>query len=335
VAPYFIKEGDVRKRKLSFATVCGLILLATSSCLALGKDQPIPYYTSQGRPIVTDNAPHYLLWHEGELWHLRWQSTEKKAKFKGTLKAIDGTISLVERINLEKKDKTKEYDDTISFKGRVKKGIEGFDFRWSGSKLKADLYVKGEHRPLKIYIGRRAIRPHYVPFFLSGSTSTKGRIYSSMALGMPQVTQEKPHYLLWHERDLWHLRWQSPEKKAKFSGVLKAIDGSIELVRRVNLEKKDKTRVHPPNTVSFKGKVKEQPEGFDFRWTGSKLLVDLKIKGEYLPERIYIGRKPVVPPKVPFKIIAGLPPVEGRHIRPVPHELPPPFRRILHPPPPR
>ncbi len=329
------------EKRVTIRVVCCVFALVLASATAgLGRETVIPYYSSSSKPIISDDAPHYLLWHEGDLWHLRWQSPKKKAKFRGELKVVEGSITLVERVNLEKKDKTEEKESkAILFKGKVKEQPEGFDFRWSGTRLWVDLYIKGEHRPLRVYIGRRAIRPQSIPFFLLGvaSKTAKGDILSAVALGIPEVIQEEPHFFLWHEGDLWHLRWQSPEKKSRFSGELKAIGGSIELDRRVNLEKKDKTKVHPPNTITFKGKVKEQPEGFDFRWTGSKLMVDLKIEGEHRPARVYVGRSAVVPSEIPFYIVPGsyvlpFPPRHRRVHGPPPRELPPPFRHI---PPPR
>ncbi len=321
------------------ALLVGMVLGAPD--FGICSNSVVPLTRSEGRPIISDDAPHYLLWHDGDTWHLRWESPEKKTKFSGELRVSEGSISLIERVNLEKKDKTKEEESSITFKGKVKKQPEGFDFKWTGSKLWVDLYIKGEHRPLKVYIGRRALRPPTVPFYMEGmaSKTAKGDILSSVALGLPDITTKKPHYFLWHDGNSWHIRWCSPEKKKEFTGTIKAINGSMELVRRVNLEKKDKTKVHAPDTITFKGKVKEQPEGFDFKWTGSKLMLDLSIDVEHQPERIFIGRHSVVPDKVPFFVVPGryvlptsFPPPRHRNVnRPPPRDLPPPFRHIRPP----
>jgi len=337
--PFQNKEGIMKR----WATmVVAAIVIAVFSLPNLGIcSSVVPFTISKSRPIISDDAPHYLLWHDGDTWHLRWQSPEDKARFTGELKVSGGSISLVKRVNLEKKDKTREKESAITFKGKVKEQPEGFDFRWTGSKLWVDLYIEDEHRPSKIYIGRRARRPSVIPFYMEGTASrtAKGEILSSVALGLPDITTSKPHYFVWHDGDSWHIRWCSPEKKMRFSGTIKAINGSMELMRRVNLEKKDKTKVHAPDTITFKGKVKEQPEGFDFRWTGSKLMLDLSIDGEHHPEEIYIGRHSVVPEKTPFYVVpgryvlpTGFPLPHHRNVNsPPPRNLPPPFRHIRPP----
>jgi hypothetical protein len=294
----------------------------------------IPYYIAEERPIISNDAPHYLIWHSGNLWHIRWQSPEKKARFSGSLTALDGSISLEKRVNLEKKDKTKiRGSNTLEFKGKVKEQPEGFDFKWTGKRLVVDIYIEKEHMPSKVYIGKRAIRPVGVPFTILGGATSYVNISSSAAMGIPDINTDSPHYMVWHSGGLWHIRWQSVEKKEKFSGTIKAINGSIELDRRVNLEKKDKTKVHAPNIIQFKGKVKEQPEGFDFKWTGSKLMLDLLIDGEPHPERIYVGRRSITPSELPFYIVEGryvipFPPRHRTVHRPMPREIPPPFRQI-------
>ena len=323
----------MKKDRLQLAFWVVLMVLGMVANV-FGKEPSVSYSLTAERPVITDDDPHYLVWHYGNLWHIRWQSPEKKARFSGTLRAVDGSISLEERVNLERKDKVKKEDDTISFKGKVKEEPEGFDFTWSGRKLILDLYIEGDHLPTKVYIGKRAIRPTGVPFSVTGAPSASYvNISSGVASGIPEVTTKKPHYLFWHTGDVWHLRWQSLEKKERFSGTIKAIKGSIELCRRVNLEKKDKTKVTPPNLLTFKGKVKEEPEGFDFRWTGEKLMLDLRISGEPSLSGIYIGRRAINPSKLPFYIVPGryvlpFPPRHRRVNRPMPREIPPPFRHI-------
>ncbi len=331
----------MRKRLCSASAVLVLTFLLSQPCLAWSRARGISFSTSSGHPVISDDAPHYLLWHDGDSWHLRWESVEKRRRFSGELRATGGSITLTKRVNLEKKDKTKVHDpDTIVFKAKVKGGPEGFDFRWTGKYLVVDLYIGDEHRPNKVYVGRRALRPNTIPFELTGNSYARDKVLSSVAWGMPHTEQKEPHYLLWQDGDSWHLRWESHKGKGRFSGEVKSIEGSMELVRRVNLEKRDKTKVHAPDTITFKAKVKGGPEGFDFRWTGTKLMVDIEVEGEKLPGRIYVGRQAVIPSKLPFYIVKGnysVPPSprrwpprpRKRYIhRPPPSELPPPFRHI-------
>lgn len=133
-------------------------------------------------------------------------------------------------------------------------------------------------------------------------TTSVWAIRAFRAEGKPDASGLR--YELWHDAGGWHLRWTGFNKVHHFSGRVWSPDGNVFITNRYKLEREDSVwkkgkRIHFSATSSI------GIDGFDFRWKGRKLLVELKIDGRYRPMKIFIGSEGYHPKGFPLVIVRG------------------------------
>lgn len=118
----------------------------------------------------------------------------------------------------------------------------------------------------------------------------------------PPHPDKKSYYRLWHNDNGWHLRWSSNAGQHSFSGRVWSPDGNVNLGRRVKLEPND--RVYKQGRgINFQAKAGRGGEdGFDFRWQGPNLWLELETNGKPFLNRIMVGPAGIHPNRMPFVI---------------------------------
>jgi hypothetical protein len=86
-----------------------------------------------------------------------------------------------------------------------------------------------------------------------------------------------------------------------FSGKIWAPGGDIIVTHRFKLETADSVW-HEGRRVYFDGHASSGFDGFDFKWMGRELVLDLQIDGKPSRKMIFIGTKGIHPANHPFVI---------------------------------
>lgn len=132
---------------------------------------------ARGWPAFTEGDPGrlaresrlgYYIWHDDEGWHVRWTTAGRDRAFSGTIRT-NGEFRDVERVRLERPwDIVRRADREIAFRATASGGIDGFDFRTTGTVLTFDLLLDGQRiRPTLVFLGAVGAHPPAVPFTLA------------------------------------------------------------------------------------------------------------------------------------------------------------------------
>jgi hypothetical protein len=125
----------------------------------------------QGRPDTFDAGDRggVYLWHDASGWHLRvTHATDDKAVFTGIISAR-GTVSNVEPVQLEKKDKLKvgKADHVIAFRFVNYGHIDRVDWTAPCSKaLRFSFKRAGQKLTDTVFLGDKKSHPRHDPFAL-------------------------------------------------------------------------------------------------------------------------------------------------------------------------
>lgn len=153
----------------------------------------------------------------------------------------------------------------------------------------------------------------------------KANVLQVDPVGRPVLGPKKaqgPRYLIWHADGQWHLRTRSSADQATFRGTITVRDGKVtELANFGDLEtrKRGKRNIQDAgklnaarDRIAFEFRTSTGEDGFDFSLGpgATALEFDLKIDEEPTPEKVYLGRKAVSPPKGKF-LLAPDPPGKG------------------------
>lgn len=109
-------------------------------------------------------------------------------------------------------------------------------------------------------------------------------------------------YELWKDEGGWHLRWTGAGSPHRFSGKIWAPDGRVVILRRQRLERCDRVW-REGRGIRFDAFASRGWDGFDFRWRGRRLIVDLEVDGGPCRRRIFVGAEGVHPKGQPFVIV--------------------------------
>jgi len=137
-------------------------------------------------------------------------------------------------------------------------------------------------------------------------------LLAALALGQMLNPQGRPSlkpghgfaYLVWRDDNGWHLRWSTEEKRRNFTGTLQAIGGVFVDAKGVGLEKKEDRLSIAPAEIRFNTWAAGGQDGIDFR-LGPKVKsvrFELFIDGDSRPDRVFIGKAGVHPPRNLFVI---------------------------------
>jgi hypothetical protein len=140
--------------------VAALLLALATSCFSYGSIHS--YRTESGRPIAsTYPEDAYLVWHDGDGWHLRARS-EASHLFEGM---VEGGVHRVRPVGVDPAAlRTGGGAVAFSFVPEPGGGEAGFD--WQGGCGEFSLYVNGDTRPLRIFAGVFGANPPRIPFAL-------------------------------------------------------------------------------------------------------------------------------------------------------------------------
>jgi hypothetical protein len=118
---------------------------------------------ASGRPEYV-SGPRFELWKDHNRWHLRWTGAGRKHHFRGSLKAPDGEVFIIDRYKLEREDKLWKKRKKLKFNSLAKGAYDGFSFRWTGYELVLNLEIDGKHSSRRIFIGHDSMNPESTPF---------------------------------------------------------------------------------------------------------------------------------------------------------------------------
>ncbi|HVJ68475.1 MAG TPA: hypothetical protein VM510_10845 [Caulifigura sp.] len=145
-------------------------------------------------------------------------------------------------------------------------------------------------------------------------------------VGRPVLGPKKaqgPRYLIWQADGQWHLRTRSSADQATFRGTVTVRDGKVteignfedlETRKRAKRNIQDAGKLNAArDRIAFEFRTSVGEDGFDFTLGpgATALEFDLKIDEEPNPEKVYLGRKAVSPPKGKF-LLAADPPAKGK-----------------------
>jgi len=136
---------------------------------------------AQGRPknYKAGQSRRYAIWHEGDTWHVRTTTGPKDGHtFSGTIQVVDGKMTNLKPVAVEKGGKSKKNLDygswnpegtlfTFSFT-TGKGGQDGFDLQVNdkAKSLKFVLKVDGKEVPDDIFVGAKNSHPKSATFSL-------------------------------------------------------------------------------------------------------------------------------------------------------------------------
>lgn len=118
------------------------------------------------------------------------------------------------------------------------------------------------------------------------------------------VRKGEPHYYVWYEGALWHVRSTSP-KLRQFHGTITIRNGRITYCRLIGREKNDTWRFGKTrNIVQFKFQTAAASDGLDFKVVGAEnaeVVLDLRLdKRKPGLKNVHVGAAQLHPRKLPL-----------------------------------
>lgn len=148
--------GAALTTRLTLVAAAAALLL--SSCFSHGAVHADR--TESGRPLADPGPEAYLVWHDGEGWHLRARSDVART-FQGHVDT--GRLRGFASAGVPEGGVQAE-GDAISF-SFVTAGAREAGFDWRGRDCpQLSIYVDGDARPLRVFAGAYGASPPRVPF---------------------------------------------------------------------------------------------------------------------------------------------------------------------------
>jgi hypothetical protein len=177
------------------------VLLVASPVQPRLDAQGLPAFN--GRPEFKEGSDlSYFVWRDGDTWHVRWTTLGQERVFTGTVRATDGKLDDLKRIDVDAELKvirpgrparvvrgpagrvrgvapgrapvvasktddhiTKVDNRLIRWNTRTNADIDGFSFKADDvAALTFDLNIAGQSRPRSVEIGRNSAHPDNNPF---------------------------------------------------------------------------------------------------------------------------------------------------------------------------
>jgi len=110
----------------------------------------------------------FIIWREGNQWHLRTTTAGQEHNFEGKVIAKGGTIRSVNQVGLEDVDNTSldRFHRTLNFDFTTAGAMDGVDFYSEADTLTFDLNMDGRRTVQNVFIGRNGQNPVSIPFTL-------------------------------------------------------------------------------------------------------------------------------------------------------------------------
>ena len=146
-----------------------------------GAEGPVIEIDPEGQPSGRRvRGPRFLVWREGERWHLRTHTDrDAGARFSGTIRVVGGVVRKISNFDgLEsRRGPLKRRPDigflsenkkTITFRFRTLGHVDGFDFQVSeeAQMVQFNLEVDGYGAPRRIFVGHKSQNPPKAAFEL-------------------------------------------------------------------------------------------------------------------------------------------------------------------------
>jgi hypothetical protein len=157
--------------------VAGLFVSASGAALAAPSVSLAADIDPAGKPAKFEagNAASYYVWRDGQGWHLRTTTKNRKRTFQGAVRVLGGEFGAVNTDGLEKRgdkaDCWKLSDDRkeLTFNLQTEKALDGFDFRLKGGATRVEFSLKIDGEEIKtgrIFIGAAGGHPEATDFSL-------------------------------------------------------------------------------------------------------------------------------------------------------------------------
>ncbi|HVJ82138.1 MAG TPA: hypothetical protein VNC50_13800 [Planctomycetia bacterium] len=137
------------------------------------------------------------------------------------------------------------------------------------------------------------------------------------------IGDKRAGYYLWLDKDEWHLRTGSQNRKATFTGTIKLKGGTFKAWHEVGMEKKGKNpdwfRINDArNQMTWQITTAGGADGINFKveaGSDAELEFDLIVGGAKGPQRVAIGKNGRHPSQVPF-LLKAIPPERKEEEKP-------------------
>ncbi len=123
-----------------------------------------PAALAPGRPeFVPGLTEGYWIWQDSGGWHLRTTS-DLPRRFHGELEPVGGAISSVRAVGGAPEPQVGGGGDRIVFDWQAEGGERGIDWIASSGCTRFQLYIDGDPRPTRVFLGGPSDSPDVIPF---------------------------------------------------------------------------------------------------------------------------------------------------------------------------
>jgi hypothetical protein len=279
-----------------------LVALAAGHAYAQQELSPAPD-SLRGTPPAFDYAvgPAYYIWSSADGFHVRWIARGPARFFTGEV-ASDGAIQ-VRRIHLKPNEIRRIADNRVIWTANSRGGPEGFDILLSESAdwARFTLMIDGRLASTEqIFLGGRANHPGGNPFILRFREGLRDR-WPRAYRGQPYQVTGGSGFFLWHEGDVWNVRWIMQGWGREVSGLI-STDGRFHDVRTVRFEHDDHL-ARDQNLIAWEARSTGGLDGLAFRTTGERLTFTLLTGGVPAhPAEIFLGSSGTHPSRNPIRV---------------------------------
>jgi hypothetical protein len=112
-------------------------------------------------PFAAGSAEGYWIWQDASGWHLR-TAADVPRRFHGVVESVDGSVAKVRSVGVRRG--VSPGDDAIAFDWESSASEQGFDWAASDGCARFDIYIDGDARPLRVFLGSGEQSPARVPF---------------------------------------------------------------------------------------------------------------------------------------------------------------------------
>ncbi len=143
--------------------IAGMALLAAGCTYARGAGKP--ERLAAGRPEFAPGLSEgYWIWEDRDGWHLRTTSDVRR-RFHGAVEPVGGSISAVRAVGAGPEALARGgAGDRVEFSWEGDGGAQGLDWRASSGCTRFTLYIDGDTRPFRVFLGGPGETPDHIPF---------------------------------------------------------------------------------------------------------------------------------------------------------------------------
>lgn len=256
-----------------------------------------------GTPPAFEYAvgPAYYIWSGADGVHVRWVARGPARSFSGEV-ASDGAIH-IRQSSLDPNEIRRVAGNRVIWTAFSRGRPDGFDILLSESAdwARFTLMIDGRLASTEqIFLGGRPIRPGGNPFMLRFREGFRDR-WPRAYHGQPNQLTGGSGFFLWHEDDVWNIRWIMRGWEREVSGLI-STDGRFHDVRKVRFEHDDHL-ARDQNLIAWEARNTGGLDGLAFRATGERLTFTLLTGGVPAhPVEIFLGSRGAHPSRNPVRV---------------------------------